>query len=90
MNKEQRLALKKQSHHLKPIILIGQKGLTDAVLKEIDLALDAHECIKIKVSSVEKEERLEIYHHITEKLGAELIDTIGHILVIYRKNEQSK
>lgn len=89
MNKAQLLQLRKQAHHLKPVILIGQKGLTDAVVNEIDLTLDAHECIKIKIGGVEKPERETIINQILEKVGAHLIDTIGHILVIYRKNERS-
>ena len=89
MNKVQLLELRKKSHHLKPVILIGQKGLTDAVMNEIDLALDAHECIKIKISGVEKPERQIMINQILNKLGTQLIDTIGHMLVIYRKNEQS-
>ena len=89
MNKVQLLELRKKSHHLKPVILIGQKGLTDAVMNEIDLALDAHECIKIRISGVEKPERQIMINQILNKLGTQLIDTIGHMLVIYRKNEQS-
>ncbi len=90
MNKEQLLNLRKQAHHLKPVILIGQKGLTEAVINEIDLALKAHECIKIKISGVEKPERQTINNQILSSVNAHLIDTIGHVLVIYRKNEQSK
>lgn len=90
MNKEQLLTLRKQAHHLKPVILIGQKGLTDAVINEIELALVAHECIKIKIGGVEKPERQEMINQILTRVSAHLIDKIGHILVIYRKNEQSK
>jgi RNA-binding protein len=90
MNKEKILQLRKQAHHLKPIILIGQKGLTEAVLTETNIALDAHECIKIKIGGCERDERPEIINQICQSLKAELIDTIGHIAVIYRKNEQTK
>lgn len=90
MNKELLLKLRKQAHHLKPIILIGQKGLTEAVLNETDIALNAHECIKIKIGSCERDVRPEMINQICQSLKAQLIDTIGHIAVIYRKNEQIK
>ncbi len=85
ISKEQRLSLKQQAHHLKPVILIGQKGLTEAVINETDLALNAHECIKIKMNACEKTERAILIKTLCEGVKAELIDTIGHMITIYRK-----
>jgi RNA-binding protein len=85
MNKEKLLQLKKTLHPMKPVVLIGQKGLTDAVLIEIDVALKAHECIKLKFSGWDKSDKEQMRIDICEKLKAEFIQSIGHTLVIYRK-----
>ncbi|WP_031433680.1 ribosome assembly RNA-binding protein YhbY [Methylomarinum vadi] len=77
--------LKAQAHPLKPVIIIGQAGLTPAVLNETELALDAHELIKVKIRA-EREERMQIRDRLCSETGAELIQTIGQIVVIYRKN----
>ncbi|MDD1608269.1 MAG: YhbY family RNA-binding protein [Methylococcaceae bacterium] len=65
--------------------MIGQSGLTDAVLAEIELALDHHELIKIKIRA-ERDERKLISEKICTQSGAELIQSIGQIIVIYRLN----
>ncbi len=77
--------LKSQSHELKPVIMIGQAGLTDAVLAEIEIALDHHELIKIKIRT-ERNERKNICEQICAKTSAMLIQTIGRMAVLYRHN----
>jgi RNA-binding protein len=77
--------LKSKAHSLKPVVIIGQHGLTDAVLAEIELALDYHELIKIKIRA-ERAERQLISEKIHTRTGAELIQSIGQIAVIYRLN----
>jgi RNA-binding protein len=77
--------LKSEAHSLKPVVIIGQHGLTDAVLAEIELALDYHELIKIKIRA-ERAERQLISEKIHTRTGAELIQSIGQIAVIYRLN----
>jgi RNA-binding protein len=77
------------AHNLNPVVMIGQSGLTDAVLAEIDHALKAHELIKIRIRA-EKDERLEITQQICQASKAELIQNIGQIAVIYRKNPQKR
>lgn len=77
--------LRAKAHNLNPVVMIGQSGLTAAVLAEIDHALNAHELIKVRIRA-EKEERLQISQQICKDSGAELIQNIGQIAVIYRKN----
>lgn len=77
--------LKSEAHSLKPVVMIGQSGLTDAVLAEIELALDHHELIKIKIRA-ERNERKLISEKICTQTGAELIQSIGQIVAIYRLN----
>lgn len=81
--------LKAQSHSLKPFILIGQSGLTESVLKEIDNTLDTHELIKIKIRA-ERDVRNQISNQIIEESQAELIQSIGQIIAVYRKNPDKK
>ncbi|GAW86222.1 RNA-binding protein [Bathymodiolus platifrons methanotrophic gill symbiont] len=90
MNSEQLKQLKTLAHELNPVIMIGQAGLTEAVLKEIELALDTHELIKIKIRA-EREQRKQIQQQICTETKAEPIQSIGQIIVIYRKKpEQTK
>jgi RNA-binding protein len=81
---EQKKELKTQAHLLKPIIMIGQAGLSEAVLKEIEITLDIHELLKIKVRA-ERDERKEIFQQICTATKSEMIQNIGQVLVIYRK-----
>ena len=67
--RDARLALRSQAHHLDPVVLLGANGLTDAVMKEIDRELTAHELIKVRVPTDDREERQAIYAEIAEKLG---------------------
>jgi RNA-binding protein len=81
-------SLKAQAHHLKPVVLIGAKGLTEAVINETNIALLAHELIKVKISGSEKEERIELINKLCHDLKAVLVQTIGTTAVLYRKNEE--
>ncbi len=73
------------AHSLKPVVMIGQSGLTAAVLAEIELTLTHHELIKIKIRA-EREERKQISEKICLDTRAELIQIIGACAVIYRLN----
>lgn len=78
------------AHHLKPVVIIGNQGLTDAVQLEIEQALLTHELIKIRVNAKDKSERRTMIHQICEERDAKLVQTIGHLAVIYRKSEEKK
>lgn len=77
--------LKARAHALKPVILLGQQGLTDAVLKELMIALEHHELIKVKLPQIEREERALISDEILAKSGAALVQSMGRIITIYKK-----
>ena len=79
--------LKAKAHGLKPEVIVGQAGLTGAVLAEIEIALNSHELIKIKIRA-EKDKRMTITEEICNSVNAELIQKIGQIVVIYRKNQR--
>jgi RNA-binding protein len=80
----QRQFLKGLAHARQPVVMIGNQGLTAAVLKEIDLALSAHELIKIKASSDDPETRRAWQDEISTATGAASVQLIGKVLVIYR------
>ncbi|MCE0722278.1 MULTISPECIES: ribosome assembly RNA-binding protein YhbY [Legionella] len=80
-------SLKAQAHHLKPVVLLGAKGLTEAVIAETDIALLAHELIKVKINGAEKEDRLIMAAELCGQLHAELVQMIGNTVIMYRKNE---
>ena len=87
MNTSLRQELKAKAHHLKPVILLGAKGLTPAVIDETNLALLIHELIKVKINGAEKLERLEIANELCLQLQAEFVQMIGNTAIIYRKNK---
>lgn len=84
LDTQQRRALKTKAHHLKPVILIGQKGLHDALREELELALDHHELLKIKIAA-DRESADAIVEQLLAQTGATLIQRIGGTATIYRK-----
>jgi len=83
---ELKQALKAQAHHLKPVVLLGSKGLTPAVVEETNVALIAHELIKVKINGAEKPDRIMIANDLCQQLTADLVQLIGNTAIIYRKN----
>ncbi|MET0070064.1 MAG: ribosome assembly RNA-binding protein YhbY [Candidatus Thiodiazotropha sp.] len=86
----QNRALKKLAHDLKPVVIVGQHGLGENVLNEIDLSLDSHELIKVKLAGADKEDRKELSNEIMQQLSAELVQIIGRVAVFYRPNPKKK
>lgn len=80
--------LKKLSHHLEPVILLGSKGLTDNIHAEIELALFSHELIKIKLKTKDKAEKEALTEIICKKHHATLISQIGHVITIYKPSDK--
>ena len=88
MNTSQKNKLKAEAHHLKPVIIIGAHGVTDALIKETSYALEAHELIKVKVNGEDKADRKAISIRLCEALKAEFIQLIGSTAIIYRKKNK--
>lgn len=80
--------LRAQAHGLNPVVSISENGLTEAVLKEIDTSLKAHELIKIRVYGDSREDRIAYYEKICAELGAAPVQHIGKLLVVYRHNAE--
>ena len=86
----QRVALKARAHYLEPVVIIGDAGLTPAVLHEIDVSLTSHELIKIRVHGDERDLRLSMIGEIGTTLGASLVQHIGKTLVMFRPKSDEK
>lgn len=79
-----RRELKSLAHHLEPVVIIGDAGLTPAVLREIDVHLRKHELIKVRVAGDDREAREQMMATICETHEAAPVQQIGKILVVYR------
>lgn len=84
---QQKRQLKSHAHHLKPVVMIGKKGITPGLIKEIDEALGAHELIKLDVAPKIKEIFLEELPTILHEIDAYFVDAIGNIVIIFRPDK---
>ncbi len=81
----QKKYLRAQAHHLKPLVIIGAKGLTTPLMKSVDLVLKDHELIKVKFGEF-KVAKKEISGEIAQATKSELVGLIGNIAIFYRQN----
>lgn len=84
----ERRALRARAHHLQPVVMVGDAGLTPAVIKEIDVNLRSHELIKIRVLGDGRQQRENLIDEICRVLDARPVQHIGKILVIFRRNPE--
>jgi RNA-binding protein len=89
LNPAERKSLKARAHKLDPVVIVGAKGLTDEVVKEIDLALKAHELIKVRAPAVERDHREQVLKEILSRTASELVQQVGKVFVIYRKRDDA-
>ena len=83
--------LKGRAHRLKPVVLIGQGGLTASVVRAVDAALNDHELIKVKFNAFrEKEQKAEITAVIEKRTGAQWVGSIGHVAIFYRQHPDAE
>jgi RNA-binding protein len=80
----ERKAHRAQAHHLSPVVMIGNDGLTPGVKKEVDAALNAHGLIKIRVLGDDRAQREAMYQSLADELSAAPIQHIGKLLVLWR------
>lgn len=84
----QKRYLRGLAHSLQPVVFIGQKGLTDALIRSTDEALDTHELIKIKFNDFkEKEQKQEVSEKIGKATASEMVGLVGHIATFYRPHK---
>lgn len=85
---KQILQLRRSAHGLKPIVTVGNLGLTENVLAEIDRALYDHQLVKIKLTSPDRQQRKELTDRIIKEKKAQLINAIGKTIVIFRISDK--
>lgn len=90
LSEAQKRHLRRLGHALKPVVLMGGAGLTPAVSHEIDLALEHHELIKVKLVSDDREQRRLLATDVAIQAKAVLVQLIGNIALLYRPNPQKK
>lgn len=88
VTEKQKRFLKGRAHSLKPVVIVGNNGLTDSVISEIDQALAHHELVKVRVSGQERAERRQMMDAIAARTDSELVLVIGHIGGFYRRAEK--
>ena len=88
LTQEQKKQFKSIGHHLKPIVTVADNGLTEGVLAELDRALNDHELIKIQLRLAERDDRKAIIDDLCQKSSSILVQSIGKVALIYRKNPQ--
>ena len=82
----QKRHLRALAHHLKPVILMGAKGLSEALIAELRLALDRHELVKVKLAAEDHEQREAVIAELTSATGAALVQRVGHTAVLFLRN----
>lgn len=90
LTKQQKQQLRALAHALKPVVMVGNQGLTQAVQLEIHRALEDHELIKIKIAGGDRTARKQIADEILAEQAAEIIQSIGHVIIIYRQSQKIK
>lgn len=90
LSTKQKQHLKGLAHNLKPVVLMGSNGLTEAVIAEIEIALNHHELVKIKVATEDRETKILVVDAIIRETKAEKVQVIGKTLVLYRQTEERK
>ena len=83
----QKRYLRGLAHDLKPVVLVGAKGVTPAGLAELDLALEQHELVKVRVAASDRDEREAWIAALVEGSGAGLAGRIGHVAIMYRRSQ---
>lgn len=77
-------------HDLKPVVTVAGKGLSEGVLAELQRALDDHELIKVKLAMEDREERKQMIDELCTQTGAELVQTIGKVVLVFRAARKPK
>jgi RNA-binding protein len=80
--------LRGKCHDLKPVVMLGHNGLSEAVLNELDIALDHHELVKIKLAMEDRDDRKKVADEICRRCDAVSVQVIGKTLSIYRANRE--
>jgi len=85
LTEKQKRELRGRGHTLKPVVSIGNSGLSKAVLRELELSLEHHELMKVRISGADRDERSRMIEQICTTFGTDLVQAIGHTALLYHK-----
>ncbi|MEZ5584836.1 MAG: YhbY family RNA-binding protein [Candidatus Competibacteraceae bacterium] len=88
LRNQQKRYLRTLAHSKRAVVIIGNKGLTEAVLTETDRALSDHELIKIKINATDRQALTNMLQQLCETLNTELVQRIGHTATLFRHNPE--
>ena len=74
------------AHDLNPVIMVGNKGVSDSLVAELELALDRHELVKVRISAGDRDSRDAMAVELAQRTGANKVQRIGNVLALYRRN----
>ncbi len=83
-----RKALRAAGHHLAPVVQVGKEGVSEAVLRQLDAQLAAHELVKVKIGTESPEDRFEAAERLGEAAGAQVAQVLGRTVLVYRKHPE--
>lgn len=87
LTSKQKSHLRSLAHKLKPVVMLGNSGLTEGVINETVSRLAHHELIKVRISGADREERNTMSETLARETNSEVVNTIGHITVLYRRSK---
>lgn len=90
LTSKQKRHLRGLAHNLKPVVMIGNGGITEGVLAELNERVAQHELLKVRISGQDRTERLKMAEELCNQTNSQLVTTIGHIAVLYRRGEYPK
>jgi len=90
LNEKQKKHLRRLAHALEPVLLTGGAGLTPGLLAELDSTLDHHELLKVRVRAGDRDSRDAMIRALCDASGAELVQRIGHVAVLWRPNPERR
>lgn len=88
LSETQKKHLRGLGHHLHPLIMVGDAGVSDALLKEFNSTIDHHELIKVKVRAADREQRDAMIEDICQRGQAELVKRVGNVALMFRRNAE--
>ena len=90
LTSKQKRHLRGLAHNLKPVVMIGNGGITEGVLAELNERVAQHELLKVRISGQDRTDRLKMAEDLCKQTNSQLVTTIGHIAVLYRRGEYPK
>jgi RNA-binding protein len=90
LSSKERAALRAEAHHLSPLVHVGHQGFTDALVQTLDDTLRTHELVKVALAKTTDVKPKDAAHEVAEKLGADVVQTIGRTCTFYRENPDLK